>query len=432
MKNKIIKIAAGVMTLSLILTGCGGSKPKNAIAKVGDKYITAEEVNTNFQSAVSQQMMYTGVNPFDESTDEGKEAALNQRKEILEGLIFNETALKLAESKKIEVEEKEVEKAIDDQVEQAGGQEAVNEMLKAQGMTEEEFREEMSEYFNIQMTFSKLQEKLEEELTPSDKEIDEKLEEEKDNYLPVYNADHILYSTKDDMNETITDEAEIAKIKEEAQAVLEQLNSGEVSFQDKFDEIKNKNDASMESTSEDEENEIAKTVGNTALLAQPLGDFGEDAMVETFTEAVKEMEPETISSELVETEFGYHIIRLNSKATKISEANEEYLKNVKEQISTNILNEKINEEIEKEEKSLKVKYYDQEGKEVDDVEEALKSFDFNKITEEQAKEAEEKAKKSEKSTEANEETNATENTEQPSTESVEETTETTENTEKSE
>lgn len=431
MKNKIIKIAAGVMTLSLILTGCGGSKPKNAIAKVGDKYITAEEVNTNFQSAAAQQMMYTGVNPFDESTEEGKEAALNQRKEILEGLIFNETALKLAESKKVKIEDEEVEKAIDDQVEQAGGKEAVNEMLKAQGMTEEEFREEMREYFNIQMTFSKLQEKLEEELTPSDKEIDKKLEEEEDNYLPVYNADHILYSTKDEANETITDEVEIAKIKEEAQAVLEQIKSGEVSFQDKFDEIKNKNDASMESTSEDEENEIAKTVGNTALLAQPLGDFGEDAMVETFTEAVKEMEPETTSSELVETEFGYHIIRLNAKANKISEASEDYLKNVKEQISTNLLNEKINEEIEKEEKSLKIKYYNQDGKEVDDIEKALKSFDFNKITEEQEKEAEEKAKKKEEATEAKEGTNATEATEEPSTEAVEET-EATENTEKSE
>ncbi|QQK08598.1 SurA N-terminal domain-containing protein [Miniphocaeibacter halophilus] len=432
MKNKIIKIAAGIMTLSLILTGCGGSKPKNAIAKVGDKYITAEDVNTNFQGAVSQQMMYTGVNPFDESTEEGKEAALNQRKEILEGLIFNETALKLAESKKINIEEEEVEKAIDDQVEQAGGKEAVNEMLKAQGMTEEEFREEMKEYFNIQMTFSKLQEKLEEELTPSDKEIDKKLEEDKDNYLPVYNADHILYSTKDDTNETITDEAEIAKIKEEAQAVLEQVNSGEVSFQDKFDEIKNKNDASMENPSEEGEGEIAKTVGNTALLAQPLGDFGEEAMVETFTEAVKKMEPETINSELVETEFGYHIIRLNSKATEISEASEDYLKNVKAQISTNLLNEKINEEIEKEEKALKIKYYDKDGKEVDDMEKALKSFDFNKISEEQAKEAEEKAKKNEKSTEAKEEEKSTESTEQSSTENTAETTESTENTEKSE
>ena len=40
MKKNIIKIATGVLTLSLVLTACGGKKPKDPIAKIGNEYVS--------------------------------------------------------------------------------------------------------------------------------------------------------------------------------------------------------------------------------------------------------------------------------------------------------------------------------------------------------------------------------------------------------
>ena len=50
MKKFTKKILMGVLTTSLLLTGCGkgGKKPSNAIAKVDGEYISAEQVQEYF------------------------------------------------------------------------------------------------------------------------------------------------------------------------------------------------------------------------------------------------------------------------------------------------------------------------------------------------------------------------------------------------
>lgn len=408
LKKKIYKILAATVALSVILTGCvgGGSKPKNAIAKVGKKYITAEDVNKQYYEVIIQYLQM-GMNMPDESTEEGKEIVKTVREKIVEGIVFKEAKLEVAKKEKIKVTEEEVNAAIDENIKNAGGEDALKEFLKQEGITEEEFRKEQFTLFEENSYLTKLDEKLEKDNKPSKKEIIKFAEENKKDYFPVYNADHILYSINTDEGTPVADE-EKAKIKAEAEALLKSMNSGEVKFYDKFGEL-------VEKTGDDTE----KTEVDTAIIAQPLGYFDGATMVEAFTNAVKDMKPETLNEAIVETEFGYHIIKLNEKITKLNDLDEEFRKDVEEKIKGRIVDEKISDLIEKEKKSLGVTYFNAEGEKVDSIEKAVKSFDFNKIAEEAEKEkVDSKDETKENTTDA---TEATENVNQEAKESTEST-----------
>ncbi|MFP4043775.1 MAG: peptidylprolyl isomerase [Rhodosalinus sp.] len=87
-----------------------------------------------------------------------------------------------------------------------------------------------------------------------------------------YNASHILVETE-----------------EEAQALIEELDGG----------------ADFAALAEEH------STGPSGPSGGSLGWFDADTMVEPFQNAVEEMEPGTVREEPVQTEFGWHVIRLN-------------------------------------------------------------------------------------------------------------------------
>lgn len=396
MKKRIYKVLTATLALSVLVTGCAGagSKPKNAIAKIGKTYITADEVNEQYNN-IMMQYMQMGMPMPDETTAEGKEVVQSVREKIVEGIIFKEAKLSVAKKEKIEVTEDEVNEAIDGNIENAGGEEALKAYLDQIGKTKEEFRKEQYILFEENSYLTKLDEKLEKEYKPSKKDLEKYEKENAKDYFPIYNADHILYSTKTEEGTSVSDEDK-AKIKAEAEAALKAMNDGEVKFEDRFKELSEKIGEEMEKTPE-----------GTAVVAQPLGDFDEKTMVEEFTTAVKDMEAGKISEEVVETEFGYHIIKLNTKANELKDLEGDSKKNMEEKMKAAIVDSKIADTIEKEEKALKTTFYNEKGDKVDSVKEAVKSFDFNKIEEEAAKaksKKEDKKETTEETDKANEET----------------------------
>lgn len=113
-----------------------------------------------------------------------------------------------------------------------------------------------------------------------------------------YKARHILVKTKD-----------------EAKAVLDELKAGK----DFADLAK------------------AKSTDTSAQMGGDLGWFKTDSMVQPFAEAVAAMEPGQTSTEPVETQFGWHVIKLEEKRdVKLPE-----LDNMKPQLKRQIEQEKM-------------------------------------------------------------------------------------------
>lgn len=367
MKKFTKKILMGVLTTSLLLTGCGkgGKKPSNAIAKVDGEYISAEQVQEYFSYYKQQMAMYGQNNNFDEETEEGKKAAQGIREEILKSLVMQEKTVKLAKNEGVKVTDDEVNTSIDNLIEQAGGEDSLKKYLKETGQTEEEFRKEQFKSFEKQNYLTKLDEKLKEKFKPKDEDIKKRIEEDKDTLLPVYNANHILFSIMDENGQPITDEAKIEEIKQEAQKKLDEVKSDKDKFEKALNDYKDKEE---------------KTTSGTFIKAEELGNFSGGDMAPEFSEAVKAMNPGEISQELVKTQFGFHIIQEISKATTFDELDKDFYENqIKAKYVDMVLEEEISKYKQEETDKIEVEYYDKDGKVVEDAGKAIASFDFSKI-----------------------------------------------------
>ena len=140
-------------------------------------------------------------------------------------------------------------------------------------------------------------------------------EKNKESYDTV-TASHILISTQDDSGNELSDK-EKAAAKQKAEEVLQKAKSGE-----DFAEL-------AKEYSDDSAN--ASSGGN-------LGDFTAGEMVEEFSNAAFALDKNEIS-DIVETQYGYHIIKVTDKATTFNKA--------KDRVKSAVLSEKFNKEVTK-------------------------------------------------------------------------------------
>ncbi|WP_416362519.1 peptidylprolyl isomerase [Phyllobacterium sp. 0TCS1.6A] len=126
----------------------------------------------------------------------------------------------------------------------------------------------------------------------------------------------------------------LVKTKEEAEAIIKQLDGG----------------ANFE--------EIAKTKSTDGSAAQggDLGYFGQGQMVPEFDKAANELEIGKYTKVPVQTQFGFHVIKLEDKRAKQPPAFDQ----VKEQVKSMVIRERYMDLIKKERASLKIVYADPE------------------------------------------------------------------------
>ena len=128
------------------------------------------------------------------------------------------------------------------------------------------------------------------------------------------NADHILVDSK-----------------EKALDILAKIESGEISFADAAKEY---------------------STCPSGQRGGNLGDFGRGQMVPEFDKAVFELEVGEITKTPVATQFGYHLIKLNSK----SEGEVMPFEQIATQLTDMVLNEKRHEAYDKKINQLKILY----------------------------------------------------------------------------
>ncbi len=321
MKKFLVAMLAMVM---IVATGCQ-QKPKDAVAKVGKEYIYQKDVD----KVLEDYKKYYGEDIFNKNTEQGKEAMKQIQPKIIDMLVNEKIVNKLIKDKKIEVTDKEIQAEVDKLKKQLGGDDKFKAQLEKEKMTEQTLKEQIKK----QLENQKLSQDFEKNFQPTDQEIKDQFNKDKKNYTQ-YNADHILFSGKDKKGKELP-QAELKKKLDLANKTYEEVKDGK-NF-----------------------NEVAKAKSEDPSAAQnsgKLGDFLSSTMVAEFSDALSKMKVGEVSKP-VKTEFGYHIIKLNNKVEDLDKMTDANKQNVTQAIKNKLVQDKVQNEFEKQKKELKVKVY---------------------------------------------------------------------------
>lgn len=298
---RFLLVSFAFILLTVSLTACNMVRVnpevdnKTVVAKIFGEEIKKEEFNKMFDIFKTQYEQQFGTEVWDQEV-EGRKFGDVAREKLLDMLIDEKLQMKRAAELGIVVTDDEVNAEIENARKYFDSEEKFNEFLKGQNMDLEYFKESVRREYTI----NKLVEKLTEGIEITDEEVKNYYDTHQDEFASV-KASHILLDTK-----------------EEAEKMLARVKAGE-------------NFA-----------ELAKQYSKDPSAKENSGDldyFRHGDMVEPFEKAAFALKPGEIS-EIVQTDFGFHIIKVeDSKLDKFED--------VKEQLKGNTLYEKKSSEYDK-------------------------------------------------------------------------------------
>ncbi|MEK7400312.1 MAG: peptidylprolyl isomerase [Candidatus Poribacteria bacterium] len=278
-----------------------GEAVELAIAEVNNQKI--------YMSALAMQMRMMNIDP--KGSNMSKENFIKARDQIIDSLIDQE--LLYEEAKKAGLEPKDTE--VDTRIAEIKAQEPrYEQILKMQGLTEKKFTVLVKRNLTMQNFIEK---KIQPTAKPvTDEDIKQYYEENKAKYVQKESvkASHILLKVELD-----APEEDKTRAKNKLQSILQEARSG-----GDFAELAKKNSQDPGS---------APQGGN-------LGYFSRGQMVKPFEDAAFALKPGGIS-DVVETQFGYHIILLQDKKPGKQLSVEESKKNIEGALSDKYLNDAL-------------------------------------------------------------------------------------------
>lgn len=316
MANLKVTLLGGFLATSLILSGAmtGCSKKGNSTTAV----VNNEKVATVDGTVITKSEYDQTANQIGHmfNMSGSPEAANNPliqetiKRMTLQRLIVLALLKNDAKKEGIVVTKEEVEKFKNEQIQQVGGPEKFNEFLKANNLTPQEVDAKIEE----QLLFNKFIEKRSGDVVKiSDKEAQD-----------YYNANPVQF----EMPETIQSSHILVKaiepeMKKEMRAANPKITEDELNKQiaAKKVELKAKADTLYNQVQQNPAQfaEIAKKSSDDFVSAQNGGELGkrsENELDVAFWKALKETKPGTIHKGVVETQFGYHIIKVQDHANK--------------------------------------------------------------------------------------------------------------------
>lgn len=297
---KKIKLVATGLALTLALSACGSQA--SGMRTSGKPFVSINDEKVSKKDFYQQYDLYAQVQALN-SQLAGQVINIFERDYVIK---------KDLKDNEVEVKAEDYKKAIDDAINNIGGQEAFKEYLDLMNSTREAFEANIKA--NVDSTehskwFSQTH-------PVSDDKLKEVYEKSKNN-IDWIDISHILVGTED-----------------EAKKVYEELEGG-AEFKDLSDKYSKDETAKMSGGS----------IGKTTLASlDPL-----------YVQGAVQLEKGEYSKP-VKSSFGYHIILLNDKGVGI-EANKDQLTEI---ANSTALEEYISEKI----KELDVKFYDKDGKEI--------------------------------------------------------------------
>jgi foldase protein PrsA len=273
--NKSLLIAVAVI-LSFALAGCGivrknpEAEKNAAVAEVNGYVITKEEFNRSFELYRTTYESQYGTDIWNKDID-GKKFIDVVKEQVAEKLITDRLVLEDAEEEGIEVTDAEVDQEVKAIKDYFDDEKKYLDFLASQNLSEEEFTAQVRQ----DLVIGKYRQRVVEPVTVSEEDIKKYYDENPKEFKnDTVKASHILLDARD-----------------EAEEVLAKAKAGE-----DFGALAAK--YSVEQGAE-------TTKGD-------LGEFGYGYMVEPFEKAAFALEEGEIS-DIVETQFGFHIIKVYEK-----------------------------------------------------------------------------------------------------------------------
>ncbi len=319
---KYVLVAIGVLAMLLSVTSVACSGILNQVSSDDDYTLTggvAATVNGTqiTEDTVTEQIMSTRSSyGYDDDEDWAEYLASNDmtpesyRESVIDSLIDSVLVSQAERDADITVSDEEIEEAWQEVVSSYDSEEAFIEVLEQIGYTEDSYKEMISE----NLASEKFQEMVSSVEEPTDEEIIEYANENLSTYNNARRSSHILISVDSDADDDTREEA-----LQKAQDILDQINAGEITFEEAVEEY------SDDSSADDG------------------GDVGWDVLnsfVDEYQEALDELSVDEISG-VVESDYGYHIIMctdifsVDDEVTSIDEIPEDLRTTFSETIESN-------------------------------------------------------------------------------------------------
>lgn len=271
----------------------GNQRQTYYIAEVNKSGITSDQLQNTFLNVISRYDEKTLSN-LDQST------ILSFKKNILNQLIDYELLYQQAQKEKVKISNDEINLEIEKIKDNFPSPEEFDEALKANNTTLSQLKEDIKR----QLMINKVLEETRSQVSISDEDLLEYYNKNKESLFEPeqVHARHILVETE-----------------EEANTLLLQLKEGLTDFSELAKE---------------------KSTDSSAPSGGDLGFFARGQMVKEFEDAAFSLEPGEIS-DVVQTQFGYHIIKCEERKDEYSPTFEE----AKEGISNTLRYQRENEAI---------------------------------------------------------------------------------------
>lgn len=297
----------------VFVSGCSFVNDREVAATVNDEKITVSEFDFYLQTIkgeMEQKAKQENVENFWETEIDGKKATEVAKEKALEAAVMNIVQLQKAKEMNISLDEedkKEVTKRKNDYMKSVGGRENYNKNLKEMGLSDRILTDLLEDDIIIQKLMRKIIDENE-DFNITDEDAKEYYNNNPKQFETgeQVRAKHILFSTVDEDGKPLPEE-KIKKAKSLAKSILSRIKEGE-----DFDKL-------MEQYSED-----------PGLQNYPDGyTFAKNGqMAKEFEDAAFTLEPGEVS-DIVETQFGYHIIKVEDKFTKMPfDSVKDYIKNM--------------------------------------------------------------------------------------------------------
>ena len=305
-----------------ILSGC------NMMAK--DAII---EVNGNAITQKNYDNLYNKYNPKTHNQKDNKGLELILRHNVVSELIVRELINQEVRAHKIKVKSDELNSAIQEAYAQAGGKDAFEKFIKnVYGITPNEFQNNLEQEIKI----SKLIDKVSPMISTSDSETNNFYEKNKEtifNHPKMVRASHILImANEEDFKNQIKSQNKNLSETEVEKLAKQKMNQAKTKAQGLLQEaLNNPNNFDKLAKENSQDIQSAKNGGD-------LNFFSYDEMIKSFSQAAFATKPSNIYPDIVQTDYGYHII----KVTDRKEAGMVPFDEVKEEIKKKITQDKKN------------------------------------------------------------------------------------------
>lgn len=309
--------------LGIGMIGCSSTNKNKELSNVNGSSITVGNYEKVLELEKQSIEAYYGSTVWDQEVEEGVLYKDKFKELVLDQMVYTELIYQEAEKENVLPTEDEINKAISDFKTSIKSNEEYQKQLNKIGIDDEFLKYQ----FARELASEKYKEYYDKNNNIEDKSMQTYYNENKDEfYVDEVRASHILIKTIDDENNELSDEKK-AEAKEKAQEVLAKVKSGE-------------DFATLAK-------EYSEDTGS-AINGGDLDFFPRGYMVEPFEKAAFSMKVGEVS-DLVESNFGYHIIKVTDKVDEQKSFDE-----VKDDIKTTLQNENYNKQIEKLKSNAKV------------------------------------------------------------------------------